>query len=264
VPPLFGRTQAEALLQAGWRQGALFVPNEWIPLPEGLNNKDVLIVVLTQSCTVVSPRLDVDPFVEVAVARRQEKFNPKHQDASGKNVRKLLLRVSGEGFEAVEIDINSRRLLPRELLLEFAPNGPQLSDQDAKKIGGWMARYFSRVALPNTLVDRIRMPAFAAIKKSLKVEHDGDELHVRTRSALIDWQPDDEEGPYTVAITMICHDQSATEALDRAVGGEFSTPEGDKISVDVVSADATFLSELEGRVRLTEWDYLSDLGEAQD
>lgn len=257
----FGRAQAEALLKAGWRQGALFASNEWIQLPD---DQEALIVVLTQSCTVVSSRLESDPHVEVALARRKESFNPKDQSALGKNARKLLLPVTADGFQAVEIDINSRKLLPRELLLNFAPTGPQLSEHDARKIGGWMARYYARVALPNTLVDRIRDQAFEAIKKCLKAHHDGGPLHVRTRSALIDWTPDDEEGPYHVRITMICHDQSASEALDRAIGGKVVTEAGDEITVDVVSADATFISELEGRTRLSEWDYLSDLGEPQD
>jgi hypothetical protein len=261
---LFGRAEAEALLQAGWRQGALFASNEWIRLPEGVSSEDALIVVLTQSCTVVSPRLEADPFVEVAVARRRKGFNPKDQDASGKNVRKLLLPVEREGFQAVEIDINSRRLLPRDLLLKFAPDGPQLSEQEARKIGGWMARYYARAALPNTLVERIRKPAFDDIKKSLKTTYRGDPLHVSTRSVLIDWEPDDEKGPYKVRITLICNDQMAAEALDRAVPSEFTTPEGDGLSIDVASADAMFVSELDGRIRLTEWDYLSDLGEPQD
>lgn len=257
----FERTQAEALLEAGWRQGALFASNEWIPLPD---SQDALIVVLTQSCTVVSSRLETDPHIEVALARCKETFNPKDQNAQGKNVRKLLLPVVGDGFQAIEIDINTRKLLPRELLLNFAPTGPQLSENEARKIGGWMARYYARVALPNTLVERIRREAFDAIKKGLKTQHDGAPLHVKTRSALIDWQPDDEEGPYRVRITMICHDQSATEALDRAIGGKAVSGLGDEITVDVVSADATFLSELEGRTRLSEWDYFSDLGETQD
>jgi hypothetical protein len=36
------------------------------------------------------------------------------------------------------------------------------------------------------------------------------------------------------------------------------------VMIDVKSADAMFVSELEGLVRLTEWDYLTDLGEEQE
>jgi hypothetical protein len=266
VADAFGREQAEALLRAGWRQGALFAPNENIPFPPGANGEDNVLIVLTQSCTVVSERLNSDPVVEVAVAKLLKKFNAKDQAATGKSFRKLILPLEqGEEYKAIEIDINSRRLYPRDLLLGFAPTGPQISEPDARKIGGWMARYFSRVALPNALVEKMKGTTFELIKKVLKNEHEGEPLHMNTRSIFIGWEPDDEVGPYRVRITIVCSDQRATEAVDRLIieASGAAVPDGAEISIDVWSADAIFVADLDGLVRLSEWDYLTDLGEPQ-
>lgn len=263
----FGRKQAEALLLAGWRQGALFAPTDKIPLPSAADGIDNILVVLTQSCTVVSERLNSDPVVEVATAKLLKKFNAKDQAATGKSFRKLILPLEQDGeYNAIEIDINSRRLYPRDLLLGFAPSGSQISEPNARKIGGWMARYFSRVALPNALVEKMKETTFELIKSVLKTEQEGEPLHMNTKSIYIGWDPDDEVGPYQVRITIVCSDQQATEAVDRLIietGGSVVV-EGAAVSINVSSADATFLADLEGLVRLTEWDYLTDLGEPQD
>jgi hypothetical protein len=266
VADAFGREQAEALLRAGWRQGAIFAPNDKIPLPPATGDNDNILIVLTQSCTVVSERLNSDPVVEVATAKLLKKFNAKDQAATGKSFRKLILPLQQGGeYDAVEIDINSRRLYQRDLLLDFAPTGPQISEPDARKIGGWMARYFSRVALPNALVEKLKGTTFELIKSVLKTEEEGEPLHMNTKSIYIGWDPDDEVGPYQVRIMIVCADQKVTEAVDRLlieVGGSVVL-DGATVYIDVSSADATFLADLDGLVRLTEWDYLTDLGEPQ-
>ena len=88
---VFGREQAEALLLAGWRQGALFAPNDKIPFPPATDGDGNILIVLTQSCTVVSERLNSDPVVEVATAKLLKNFNAKDQAATGKSFRKLIL-----------------------------------------------------------------------------------------------------------------------------------------------------------------------------
>ena len=79
------------------------------------------------------------------------------------------------------------------------------------------------------------------------------------------YKPDDEVGPYRVRITIVCSDQRATEAVDRLIieASGAAVPDGAEISIDVWSADAIFVADLDGLVRLSEWDYLTDLGEPQ-
>ena len=110
-----------------------------------------------------------------------------------------------------------------------------------------MARYYARAALPNTLVERIRKPAFDDIKKSLKTTFRGDPLHVSTRSVLIDWEPDDEgalQGPDYADLQRSNGSGSARPGRPQRVHNS----EGDGLSIDVASADAMFVSELDGRI----------------
>ncbi|MCK7475534.1 MAG: hypothetical protein MZV49_23485 [Rhodopseudomonas palustris] len=60
-----------------------------------------------------------DPRVEVAVGRPVSRYNPQSHQAAGKDVRKYHLPVAGADFEALEIDINSRRFVDRQSLLKI-------------------------------------------------------------------------------------------------------------------------------------------------
>jgi hypothetical protein len=63
--PVFGEEHANAFLKAGWSQCQIF--RRTADLPH--SGENVLFVVCTQSCTVVSPDLSRDPFVEIAEGR---------------------------------------------------------------------------------------------------------------------------------------------------------------------------------------------------
>ena len=105
-----------------------------------------------------------------------------------------------------------------------------------------MARYFSRVALPNALVEKLKETTFDLIKKRPQNRTGG-------RSPPHEYQihlywvgtPMTRRGPYQVRITIVCNNQQATEAVDRLLieTGGSAVVEGATVSINVSSADAT-------------------------
>jgi hypothetical protein len=139
----FDEAAAGSLLAAGWRQGSAFHAPVDLDVPIAFNRNDEWLVVCTQSCSVVSPRLTADPHIEVAIARPIKKFNPRSPQATGKDFRRFHLPVRGAiGFQALECDINRRFDIPRECFLDFAPeSGITVPEGAGRALAGWLARY---------------------------------------------------------------------------------------------------------------------------
>lgn len=255
-------SEAQRLLDTGWRQGSVFTANEVVGLPHGCKPDDRLIV-LTQSCTVVSPRWDVDPHIEVARVTPLAKFNPRSSEAKGKNLRKLHVPLVDGEQGALAIDLNSRTFVDRRLFLEFEPDGTQPHTTEARRIGGWISRYYSRIALPNALVVVLREGVLNALKAVLDTQIEGQPLHERVSNIYIDWSPDDENGdPYEVSLLVLATDEAAAEFAGKQLTALIPASTSRlTITHDALSAESAFVSDVEGRVRFTEYDYLSDLAD---
>jgi hypothetical protein len=262
-----GKEEAERLLQAGWRQGSICRPSGTLSHPSGQPEGSFLIV-LTQSCTVVSPNWTANPLVEVAVAvPYSQKFNPKAPEATGKNLRKLVVPVEGQGFDALEIDVNSRFFVSRETLLDQVPDGPTSPVDLGRRIGGWMGRQYSRAALPNELVVRLHRDVLKKLEKLLR--KGANPLHEEVVGIFVGWEPDDEEGPYTIKFLIVCSDEDSVQAIFTGISGGMREQdgylvyeeEGLTVTFDVRSLEATMLSDVDGLARFSEWDFLTDLGE---
>lgn len=263
----FDHSRALRLLEAGWRQGSLFRPEEDLP---GFDPQAEWLVVCTQSCSIVSESLAKDPHVEVAVAKELKSLNARAPQATGKDVRRFHLPVSGRKFQAVEIDINRRHFLPRQVLLDISAGRYQAEESAVRAMAGWLARYYSRIALPNELVRRAKLRLFPAVSAALQTEWGAGRLHVAVPAIYVKWEPNDEVGegsPYKVTALFLCKDRGVADAL----GGHLGEPlapfedegghDGIEVNWESVSIDETFMSAVDGFSRLTEWDYLSDLGE---
>jgi hypothetical protein len=124
---------AKAILDKGWRQGAIFDPRGIIQDIQLTNGE--LFILCTQSCTVVSSRFATDPIVEAMVVKLLPKYNPRAFEATGKNQRKLHIEVIGSSeFKCIECDINRRFFFDRHLLLKINP----LHEFEIGKVS-WMA-----------------------------------------------------------------------------------------------------------------------------
>lgn len=272
VPDRYDEEAGEALLNAGWRQGSAFR----MPTTEGVSvpydPASEWLVVCTQSCSVVSYRFDADPHVEVAVAKQVKKFKSTAAEAMGKNFRRFHMPVvDGVGFGALDCDINRRFFIPRDRFLAMAPE-TQATPEGAKALGGWLARYFSRVALPNELVKRARREGglFEVVKTALDAPYGGEPMSERVDAIYVKWVPDTEIGDgqaYKLDLLFLCDRTTSMADFEQSVADglePFSQPggrDGIELTWSVAERNSTVVGLIAPYSRLSEWDHLSDLAE---
>lgn len=266
----FGEEEAHQILQAGWRQGRVFRPPLGYPLPVPFDYENEWLVVCTQSCTVVSADLDRDPHIEFLVAKPAAHYKANSPEATGKNQRRFHLPVSGlPGVTSLECDINRRFFEPRALCLSNPPDVNIVVSEDAvRNLAGWISRYYTRVALPNELVRRAK-GLFGIIKEALRDNtRNGEMLSNSIDKILVRWSPDTElpNGLYKIDILFLCADGASDLRLNSLLEvrlQQFTEKDGHdgiKLTYENTVRSQTFLSQLDGYKRLSEWDYLSNLG----
>nr|WP_284452430.1 hypothetical protein [Mesorhizobium sp. WSM4875] len=265
-----GVAEAERLLAAGWRQGSVFRPNDLIPLPAGCAENAVLVVV-SQSCTVVSQTWVKDPVVEIAVAVPGDKPFAKQQrgpEAVGKNYRTLLIPIAYGDTDCLAIDVYSRFFVRRDVLLQFQPDVAVGSAEAGRRIASWMGRHFTRVALPDRLVRLMKDTVLAPLEKHLRAKFGKGPIHEGVHAIWVRWEPDDEEGPYEIEFLIACENEDAANNLDALLTDTFGKEgpvrletDGVRVSVTVTSADGTTLADIEGHSRLSFFDHFTSLAE---
>lgn len=263
---------AKIILGKGWRQGSIFHPGDI--LQEVALSEGELLIICTQSCTVVSPRYSTDPVVEAIVVKTLAKYNSKSFEATGKNQRKLHLEVfKNPQIKSIECDINRRFFFDRQHLLKMNPlNEIEIDAQGVTKLAGWIGRSYTRIALPDLLVERLKPEILPFILKCISDKQAAGSkkdspLHESISYAYIDWQPrSDFADFFEIKFIFICHDTDAETALEsRLIEGLeiYQLPEGkNRVRIaDVIcrTPDTTFLSDLNGFERFSEWDFLSEL-----
>ncbi len=274
----FGEKEAQEILRTGWRQGSVFCPPVGLALPVPFDCERELLVVCTQSCVVVSRNLERDPHVEFLVAKPVKHYKATSQEATGKNLRRFHLPIAGmENAQALECDINRRLFLPRTLCLKHAPEaGISASEDAARDLAGWISLYYTRIALPNELVRRAakKNGLFETIKAALKNTDEGksEQLSESIDKILVNWSPDIEQqgGLYKLAILFLCADDAAEDRLNLLLEAKLQpfTKEGGLDGIKLTYAPTvksqTFISQLDGYKRLSEWDYLSNMGDVAE
>lgn len=268
----FGHDEAQVLLEAGWTQGSVFLPNEHIRIPAHLDRDAAHLVVCTQACSLVSDSLAKDPHVELAVAVPVAKYSAKSGPATGKEVRRYHLPVAGATFQVLEVDINARFTVPRDVLLRFSPSAARPPEDACRAFAGWIGRYYTRIALPNELVIRLRAGVSNSLEEFLRAARAGSGArhHEDVHSIYVRWKPATELGPdaeYTVDLLVLCDDPAVADALEAKLGeigldpGERARKPGLDVQCSIQARGETFLSDLDGWTRLTDWDHFSGLGE---
>ena len=273
----FGENEAQRILEAGWRQGSVFRPPVGLALPVPFDHENEWLVVCTQSCTVVSRDLAGDPHIEFLIAKPTGHYKANSQEATGKTLRRFHLPVSGlANAPALECDINRRFVLPRELCLTHPPEANLTASEDAaRNLAGWISRYYTRVALPNELVIRARHEKglFEIIRSALRSKTtSGEEMSASINKIYIEWTPNTElqSGLYEVAILFLCADRETDSQLNSLLKDKLLpfTEEGGHDGIQLTYANtvrrATLLTDLDGYKRLSEWDYLSNLGDVAE
>ncbi|MGH1457206.1 MAG: hypothetical protein ACRBDI_10530 [Alphaproteobacteria bacterium] len=262
-----------AILDAGWRQGS-FVDVSAFELPDKFPDVSNVpyVMVCSQSCTAVSRSFVRDPYVELIVARPVQQYNPRSDAARGKTPRTLHLKVAeGNDFPALELSINDRFEVPRAALLHSAPLSEiSLQEGEPTKLTNWLGRNYTRLAMPDALVEGLREHFFKGFEKFLKIIlEDGQRLNCYLDNIYISWQPDGEHDDYTVKMIMIADNEEVQIKFE-----EDYLPQIEKLMADnecgfkftVMSCmlrDELFLSDLDGYKRFSHYDYFTSMEEWQ-
>lgn len=262
---------AEKIHDAGWRMGSLLSSLDCMKIPFEFDPLNELFVIITQSCSVVSVQFDNDPNIEVMAAKKLPNFNSKSGEATGKDQRELHLEISSKGsnFSAIACDINRRFSFSRELLLKLTLNDQQLLQSEIKKMTVWIARYYTRIALPDELGKKMRLTFLPSIEKILKKKIGAYEIHSEINDIYIQINNESEQEKITsLNLIFMCANQSISSKLDMELNEslmEFCEDSGkDGILInqmDCKSKDQIFVSELDGYERFSDWDRFSILGE---
>lgn len=272
--------QARQISFNGWRQGSVFDPRgvlNKITIAESeisLSENEFLII-CTQSCSLVSRRFEADPYAEAMVVKLIDEYNPRSQEATGKNQRKLQIKLLDHPkFKCIECDINKRFMFNRKRLLETQPSKElNLEENAGDKLAGWYGRSITRTALPDLLVERMGNLS-KIIKKCLDKKFIDDQgnlspIHESIPYQYIDWRPRKEnpEGPFILRFFFLCANPESEENLDKELTEKLnpylseSGKDGLKIiEIACKTDDSTFVRDLYQYERLSDLDYLSDLG----
>ena len=270
---LFGRI----LEEAGWRQCALFRPSQAITdsLPSYMEfdpERDLLMVA-TQSCSVCAPKLDTFPTVEVIACRLLAKYKSSHPAAVGRHTREVHLPILGGGaWTGVSCAILRRAFIPRVQLLDVEISEISIRPQDVRSFQGWIARFYSRIAMPQALVNRLRADGGIGnlVRAALQRSLDGKPAHLGVEAFFVQWDPDRElpaNENYNLHLIIACRDESTEDFLDSEIGDLASGhgyPEKGGILMPkplIQPIDLITMSQIAGHSRFTEWDELSDLEE---
>ncbi|MDF1586017.1 hypothetical protein [Marinimicrococcus flavescens] len=271
---------AAQLHEDGWRQASVFQPPPDYPIPAELafDGGEEYLVACTQSCSLVSQNFERDPLVEFLIARPVSSYAEDDEKATGKNVRRYLLPVSGiENLKALECDVNRRFFLDRRLLAGQSPDPRLIPDSRARRqFGGWLGRYYHRVALPNELGRRARQKLWPSLKRLMKAQLAGKKVHENVDTIYLRWTPDeeaDEATTYELEILILCKTAEAQQHIEDELNRKLGVFEEKKgcngiiVKSQALVGPETRLRDTEDFCRFSDWDYwsgLEDISQAAD
>lgn len=269
---------------AEWRQCSVFRPASdlisALPVYMMLGENEYLLVA-TQTCSLVSHDLDKERLVEVIAAKPLEKYNPRHSRATGAESVFFHLPLSGHlrsrGIEAVECDMGRRAFVARSQLALCTPETTWCEPANLNAFKGWIANYYTRVALPDALVERLKAKPGGIVTQIdawLKEDLASGRVADGVKSFFISWAPDSEvpkDKAYTISIIVACSDLDTVDFLERKLSEIISSRmnalsvEGVMISDCIVDVDDNItLAQLSGKFRFGNWESLSNADERLD
>jgi hypothetical protein len=229
------------------------------PLAEG-----DLLVLVSHDCDICHGSLEEEPCVEVIVARHLPSTEENGNYLYGKNPRRLQFQtVIDRERRLYEMRATERVSFPRRLLAERG--APGRSVIEVRLLQSWLARRYSRTALPSAFNERC-LPAQKHLTEALKTTHEaitGVYLQMSAREEL------EEDQNYRVfvyltatAATLDQEDQYSIAIRARAaVQNAFARCTGiELLGVELLSEAELTLEDLG---RLVRWDYSDYLSQRE-
>lgn len=144
-----------------WRQGRLLPVASHTVVAQQLNieplSDDDACIVISQSCDLLSPHFEDEPFAEIVIAKPlTSEPNPNRRYRRNPRWLHFQLRVCEERV-FYEAWIWHRYRLPRQLFAELTPDTErQLADDDEQRLlVQWLAARYDRAALPDAFQKRL-------------------------------------------------------------------------------------------------------------
>lgn len=180
--------------------------------------------------------------------------------------------IGSSQFKCIECDINRRFFFDRHHLLNIDPLQEfEIDAAGSTKLAGWLGRSYTRIALPNLLVERVKPELLSLIFECLDEngQNKGPPILESVSFIYLDWQPRaDIADLFELKFIFLCSDTQTEEMLERMLLEKLEPyqVEAGKHGVRVSSIicrtpNTTFLTDLNGYERYSEWDFLSELGE---
>lgn len=221
----------EKIKAKSWWQGSTIAGNTLPPNGDGHDEVEWWVIT-SQACNLYNANFEKVPVFELVAACQIEACHPMKIKGDNPRILHIEARSSEDKVIALELDIQKRRWLPRALLADLP--APTFSVRDAERgvepdwlknqwqdnLAGWLARSYTRVALPdefNTALDDSRIKAVLEEKLTkykdylygiyLSVEYDSE---AKWNGSLGLMPP-----PYILGITLVTHEEADPEALKK-------------------------------------------------
>ena len=293
---LAATTLLRAIEERNWWQGSV-IPAADLSLSEEENRDVAFWVIASQPCNLYNPCFKNVPVFELVAASEVSQCDPGK--SKGDNPR--ILHVKAESVDktmALELNIQRRRWLPRNLLAEIQASVFHIRDalrnseldwfrnQWQDNFASWLARSYTRIALPNEFNDAMKASRLREVIESKLAKHK-DELY----GVYFSIDSDTDNGwdgklgemppPYLLNIMLVTHEDADPSILkERLVKQLFEDKIQDpanaslkltrvelaqqhnirliKTAVDAKSVSELTLLELKSLVRYSLIDHLSD------
>ena len=209
-------------------------------------------------------------------------YDPKHLAAQGKKVATLHLETDGDAdFVGISLDMSRRAFVPREILDAAERAQSRISYPTLAAFQGWMARYYTRIAMPDALVKRIRANNRSGLQRRMQAmlneylpSGSGPgryQVHTEVSRFYVGWSPDTElsgEAPYDLKLLIVCTTERTKKYLEVKVeeleSGMRSKPLANFIAMaapEVRVGDNVTDADKHNMKRFSEWDELSSASE---
>ncbi len=158
------------LEKAGWRQGSIIKPEDIANILPRANtthdkieyNNNLILVVASQSCDIASDSTDLEPIIELSVARQisEQNGNYVHNHSPRLLHTSILIRsddINTSSYtQYIECRAFEKLFVPKECFDGMQPDASRiLQEKFLESYVAWLAARYSRPALPTEFNNRI-------------------------------------------------------------------------------------------------------------
>jgi hypothetical protein len=260
----------------GWALGKVFsvdsAPALCDLIPGEHKGDDQVFIAVTHDCSVISPSLKNEPYLEYLSAKKIDQDNGQFTNA--RNIRRLHLQVETvDGIDRYEVSMAARGFVERDAIAECAPDDRfKLSDESVSVLKRWLANRYVSQTFPdkfNQLTGHLVKDSKAPLIKAFSTD-----VGKVCNSIFLSLDPVDVDIPdgdsYEVLVVLLFRDEKAVE-----IGREAMEAFADEVKATMLPIDGLdpvevyALAESDAAysqiVRMSRWqlDYVSIKDDAE-